>query len=96
MTTFTKTIKIGKETREVEFYSKGRGPQDAFHDAVSQKGAFRKNGGKVWESELTWIDNGVDAGFLQTNECFLNRNGYRLVAFADQVKANHSQHNSAI
>ena len=94
MRTFTKTIKIGKESREVEFKSKGYGPGSAFHEAVSQKGAFRKTGGKVWEAKLVWIDNGKDA-FLKTSETFLNRGGYKLVAFAEEAKTNHSQHNSA-
>ena len=94
METFTKQIKIGKETREVEFKANGYGPGDAFHEAVSERGAFRKNGGKVWEAPLVWIDNGEDQ-FLQNTKTFLNKSGYKLTGFADEAKANHSQHNSA-
>ncbi len=94
----TRNVTIRGTTRPVTFtvvtYENGREQCDSMK--TDTRGAFSK-GGKVWFTRLDFINNnGRTDWTVRTNEVFLNRNGYRLIDWADNVKGKHdSKHNSA-
>jgi len=94
----TRTVKIRGEEREVTFtvITFENGSEMCEHGSSSEDGAYSK-GGKVWYQNLRFINNcGRTDWTVSTNECFLNRNGYRLINWADNARGKFdSQHNSA-
>ncbi len=89
--TFTRTVKIGNETREVQFRKVSEDHYLA--TAADTKGIFVKGpGGKHWTRPLIWH---CEKDCLLRNEVILNRNGYRLIGFAKGDDSNASNHNSA-
>ena len=88
-------LTISDETRMVDVYDvDGDGRRYRTCDNV---GAFRKRtGGKVWFGRV-WFFRQADGSYkAMRTETFLNRSGYPLVAWADQIAGNTtSQHNSA-
>lgn len=96
--TETREVTIRRETRTVTFTVR------RYHESGREmcidsdaRGAFCKGGGKVWFRRLDFItNNGRTDWTVRTNEVFLNRNGYRLIDWADNVEGqNDSEHNSA-
>lgn len=93
----TLSATIAGETREVACKGHIFEGQTAPRNMISVEcvGAFRKNGGKVWTSGITFWAQPDGSWKLARNEVFLNRNGYSLVAWADKATKNQSEHNSA-
>ena len=94
--TETRDVTIRGETRPVTFtvctFEDGR----QVCATSDTEGAFSK-GGKVWFTKLDFITNcGRTDWTVRTNETFLNRNGYRLIDWADNARGKaDSKHNSA-
>ena len=94
----TRTVTLRGESREVTFtvttFEDGR--EVNFNGDCDAEGAYSK-GGKVWYTALSFVNNcGRTDWTVRTNEVFLNRNGYRLIDWADNARGKFdSQHNSA-
>ena len=85
-----KEVTINGETREVEFMVHGN-----FAESIDMDAHYSKHGGKVWTQGIT-LKNLNDEWVLDTNRCILNRNGYRLRGWANEINEAHkSRHNSA-
>lgn len=95
MTLTTLPLTIADETRLVDVYDvHGDG---RIYATCNMVGAFRKRtGGKVWFGDI-WFFKQADGSYkAMRTATFLNRSGYPLVAWADQiVMGTTSQHNSA-
>lgn len=91
-------LTLAGETREVEIvrpiYTSGS-PSDRW-DTVKDVALFSKGrGGKLWPGRISfWVqaDGSLKPGF---NRTFLNRSGYRAIAWVDKVEGHRSEHNSA-
>lgn len=93
----TRTVTLRGESREVTFtvctFEDGRQ-----HCATSNANcAYQKGNGKIWFGTLTFLNNcGRTDWEPRRLESFLNRNGYRLIGWADQFRGiNDSKHHSA-
>lgn len=94
MTLTTQPVTIKGETRVVEF----RDIWDTGErlDSIERVGAFAK-GGKKWAHRITLWRRPDGSYRLSTSTTILNRSGYALVGWADEVISdrNVSRHNSA-
>ena len=86
-------LTIGGQTRDVEVRDvRGNGER---YDSLLPIGAYQKNGGKVWPGKVIFWRQQDGSYRHSLVETFLNRSGYRLIAWADQIGSSASNHNSA-